>query len=114
MRNLIENAAKYAGEHSPIWITAGVEENNLVVRVNDEGPGIPAEESERIFDSFYQLENGLNRKSGGAGLGLAICRGFVIAHGGKIWVEPRQKGACIAFSLPLEGALEMSASASIG
>lgn len=114
LRNLIENAAKYAGEASPIWITAVVEENNLVMRVNDEGPGIPPEESERIFDSFYQLGNGLNRKSGGAGLGLAICRGFVIAHGGKIWVEPRQKGACIAFSLPLEGALEMTAGASIG
>jgi PAS domain S-box-containing protein len=114
LRNLIENAAKYAGENSPIWINAGVEANNLVVRVSDEGPGIPAEESERIFDSFYQLENGLNRRSSGAGLGLAICRGFVIAHGGKIWVEPRQKGACIVFSLPLESAPELTASASIG
>jgi PAS domain S-box-containing protein len=107
LRNLIENAAKYAGERSSIYITANVRAGNLVVRVDDEGPGIPAEESERIFDSFYQLENGLDRKSTGAGLGLAICRGFVNAHGGKIWVEPRKRGACIAFSLPLESTLEI-------
>jgi signal transduction histidine kinase len=114
LRNLIENAAKYAGEDSPISISAGVEAGNLVVRVADEGPGIPAEERERIFDSFYQLENGLNRKSTGAGLGLAICRGFVIAHGGKIWVESRPKGACIAFSLPMQGSLEAAASPRTG
>jgi PAS domain S-box-containing protein len=114
LRNLIENAAKYAGERSPIAITASVEAGNLVVWVDDRGPGIPAEESERIFDSFYRLENGLDRKFAGAGLGLAICRGFVVAHGGKIWVEPRQTGACIAFSLPLESALETTASPPIG
>jgi PAS domain S-box-containing protein len=114
LRNLIENAAKYAGEHSPIFITASAAAGELVVRVSDEGPGIPAEESERIFDSFYQLENGLNRKTGGAGLGLAICRGFVIAHGGKIWAEPSQTGACIAFSLPLEGPLEAAAAPQTG
>ncbi len=110
LRNLIENAAKYAGEGSPIYITANVRGENLEVRVDDEGPGIPAEESERIFDSFYQLENGLDRKSTGAGLGLAICRGFVDAHGGKIWVEPRERGTCIAFSLPLESTLELESS----
>ena len=110
LRNLIENAAKYAGERSPIYITANVQAGNLVVRVDDEGPGIPAEESERIFDSFYQLENGLDRKSTGAGLGLAICRGFVNAHGGKIWVEPSVRGACISFSLPLESTLELEGS----
>lgn len=114
LRNLIENAAKYGGEKSPISITASVEGTDLVVRVADEGPGIPAEERERIFDSFYQLENGLNRKSTGAGLGLAICRGFVVAHGGKIWVESRPKGACIAFSLPMQGSLEAAASPRTG
>lgn len=114
LRNLIENAAKYAGEHSPIYITASVLAGSLEVRVYDEGPGIPAEERERIFDSFYQLENGLNRKASGAGLGLAICRGFVVAHGGKIWVETRERGACIAFSLPMEGSLEVVDHSRIG
>jgi len=102
LRNLIENAAKYSGDSSPIIITAGVEGQFLVVRVRDEGPGIPPEYSERIFESFYRLENGLNRLSPGAGLGLAICQGFISAHGGEIWLEPQPKGACIAFSLPLD------------
>jgi PAS domain S-box-containing protein len=102
LRNLIENAAKYSGDNSPIVISAGVEGQSLVVRVRDEGPGIPPEFSERIFESFYRLENGLNRPSPGAGLGLAICQGFISAHGGEIWLEPQTKGACIAFSLPMD------------
>ncbi len=101
LRNLIENAAKYGGDGTPIAISAEVDGQNMVVRVRDEGPGIPPEYSERIFESFYRLENGLNRLSPGAGLGLAICQGFVSAHGGEIWLEPQPKGACIAFSLPL-------------
>lgn len=102
LRNLIENAAKYAGDNSPITISAQIEGKFMVVRVRDQGPGIPPEYSERIFESFYRLENGLNRLSPGAGLGLAICQGFVSAHGGEVWLEPQPKGACIAFSLPLD------------
>lgn len=101
LRNLIENAAKYAGESSPILVSANRNGNNLIVRVEDEGPGIPSDESERIFESFYRVENGLNRSAPGAGIGLAICQGFVRAHGGEIWLEPRPQGASVAFSLPL-------------
>lgn len=102
IRNLIENATKYAGEETQIFISATVQEKYLIVRVRDEGPGIPPEYSERIFESFYRLEDELRRSAPGAGLGLAICQGFVLAHGGEIWLEPQDKGACIAFSLPLE------------
>lgn len=101
LRNLIENAAKYSGESSPIRVSAGVQSGNLIVRVADEGPGIPAEASDRIFDSFYRVENGLSCSNTGAGLGLAICQGFIQAHGGDIWLEPASRGACIAFSLPI-------------
>jgi signal transduction histidine kinase len=101
LRNLIENAAKYSGEDSPIRVSAVVQSSHLIVRVADEGPGIPAEDSERIFDSFYRVENGLTRSNTGAGLGLAICQGFVLAHGGEIWLEPTPRGTCIAFSLPI-------------
>jgi K+-sensing histidine kinase KdpD len=101
LRNLIENATKYAGSASPIRISAVVQSSKLVVRIEDEGPGIPAEASERIFQSFYRIENGLNRSTPGAGLGLSISQGFVQAHGGEIWLEPRAQGACFAFSLPL-------------
>jgi signal transduction histidine kinase len=103
LRNLIENAAKYAGPDNPIEISASVTAGRMVVRVKDEGPGIPTEYSDKIFDSFYRLENGLTRQAPGAGLGLAICKGFVQAHGGEIWLEPRKKGTCVAFSLPLIG-----------
>jgi signal transduction histidine kinase len=102
LRNLFENAVKYAPEPSPIRVQATVQNGNLMVRVEDEGPGIPAEESKHIFESFYRIENGLDRSAPGAGLGLAICRGFVQAHGGEIWMEPRPLGTCIAFSLPLD------------
>ncbi len=101
LRNLIENAAKYAGEDSPIRIFAEVQSHNLVVRVEDEGPGIPAEHSLHIFESFYRVEGGLARSVSGAGLGLAIAQGFVRAHGGEIWIEPRPRGTCIGFSIPL-------------
>jgi PAS domain S-box-containing protein len=109
LRNLIENAAKYAGESSPILVSASRNGNNLIVRVEDEGPGIPSDESDRIFESFYRVENGLNRSAPGAGIGLAICQGFVHAHGGEIWLEPRPRGTSVAFSLPLvESTSEMA------
>jgi len=101
LRNLIENAAKYSGEHTPIWISAVRQGNEVIVRVEDQGVGIPEEHSQHIFESFYRIENGLDRTTSGAGLGLAICQGFVRAHGGRIWLEKRAQGTCIAFSLPL-------------
>lgn len=101
-RNLIENAVKYAGEKATITIQAAHEGEMFVFRVKDNGPGIPPEESQRIFQSFYRVDASLTRLASGAGLGLAICQGFVHAHGGRIWVEPQENGACIAFSIPVE------------
>jgi two-component system sensor histidine kinase KdpD len=101
LRNQIENAAKYGGEEGPICVTAVAENGNVIIRISDEGPGIPAAYGEQIFSSFYRVENGLTRQTAGAGLGLAISRGFVRAHGGDIWLESPARGACIAFSLPL-------------
>lgn len=102
LRNLIENAVKYSGEESPVYVSAFQENGRVLVKVADEGPGIPAEHREQIFSSFYRVENGLTRNTAGAGLGLTISRGFIAAHGGDIWVEPGDKGTCIAFTLPLE------------
>jgi PAS domain S-box-containing protein len=101
LRNLIENAAKYSGEDSLIRVSAEVNASNMIVRVEDEGPGIPSEYSQRIFESFFRLDNGLTRATQGVGVGLSICQGFIRVHGGDIWLEQREKGACIAFSLPL-------------
>jgi len=102
LRNLIENAVKYGGENTPIRVIVTAEVEDIVIRVEDQGPGIPPEHIPHIFESFYRVEGGLTRQASGAGLGLAICRGFVEAHGGKIWVEPLAKGTCVAFSLPLK------------
>ncbi len=102
LRNLIENAVKYAGEKAAIEIDVRSEENDIVFRVKDNGPGIPSQESERIFQSFYRVDTSLTRLASGAGLGLAICKGLVQAHGGRIWAESQKKGACIAFSIPID------------
>ena len=102
LRNLLENAARYSDNHLPIRLRASQEGPCIIVRVEDEGPGIAPEHQLHIFDSFYRVEDGLTRRKTGAGLGLAIARGFVRAHGGDIWLEPRNRGTCMAFSLPLE------------
>jgi PAS domain S-box-containing protein len=101
LRNLIENAVKYAGAQAEINIQVKKAEGAIVFRVRDDGPGIPPEESQRVFESYYRVGGNLHMLTAGSGLGLAICQGFVRAHGGEIWVEPQIKGASIAFSLPL-------------
>ena len=101
LRNLIENAVKYSPPNSPIQLTADQANGHILVRIADEGPGIPPEHREKIFDRFYRIDTGLARQSSGAGLGLAICKGFIEAHGGQIWVEPTEKGTVFAFTLPV-------------
>jgi PAS domain S-box-containing protein len=101
LRNLIENSVKYAGESATIQVDVNKQGEQIVFRISDDGPGIPSDESQRIFESFYQANASLERISSGVGLGLAICQGLVRAHGGEIWVEKQKRGACIAFSIPL-------------
>jgi signal transduction histidine kinase len=101
IRNLIENSIKYGGEQASIQVIVNRRDDMVVFRVMDDGPGIPPEKSERIFERFYRLDDSLARVTSGAGLGLAICQGLVRAHKGEIWVESKNAGACIAFSIPL-------------
>lgn len=111
LRNLIENAAKYAPDHTPIRIEARIEGDKLVVRIRDQGPGIPIEKSQRVFETFYRIQDDLARTTPGAGLGLAICQGFIRAHGGDIWLEPQATGTCVAFSIPITlGTIRVSGS----
>lgn len=102
LRNLLDNAVKYAYPEAHVRISAQRDGDSILFRVSDDGPGIPPEERERVFESFYRVESGLTRTASGAGLGLSICHGLVRAHGGKIWVETPAKGASIAFSIPLQ------------
>ena len=74
------------------------------MHVADTGIGIPAREVERIFDRFYQVEPHLTRTYGGLGLGLAIAKGMIELHGGKIWVESVEGlGSRFSFSVPVAG-----------
>lgn len=100
--NLVENAVRYTPPASPIEIRATLEHGAIRVDVADRGPGILPGDEERIFDKFYR---GRGEHAGhGAGLGLAICRAIVEAHGGRIWVAPRPEGGSLfRFSLPVEG-----------
>ena len=96
--NLVENALKFSppGVHVHIGITATRKE--AIVRVVDQGPGLPPDELERVFEPFYRRNND---PRAGAGLGLAIARGFVEANGGRIWAESRpEQGATFAVALP--------------
>jgi len=102
LRNLIENAVKYSGENAAIQVELKKQGANILFRVSDNGPGIPLQERQHIFKSFYRLDDSLTRLESGAGLGLAICQGLVRAHGGEIWVESQATGACIAFTIPLK------------
>ena len=96
LRNLVENARCYAGTEAVIEISARYEreqvDRGLYLSIADNGPGLPPHLTERIFDRFYQVDGGRKRSSSGAGLGLAICRGFIEAHGGRIWAENRTDG----------------------
>jgi two-component system sensor histidine kinase KdpD len=97
--NLLENATKYSPAGTPIDVAARVEDDALRVEVADRGPGVAPGDVERVFDKFYRARE---REGGGVGLGLAICKGIVAAHGGRIWVEPRDGGgASFRFTLPL-------------
>ncbi|HYK84388.1 MAG TPA: ATP-binding protein, partial [Ktedonobacteraceae bacterium] len=96
LRNLLENARRHCGADAIIEISAryeqGQADGGLWLDVTDDGPGLPPHLVDRIFDRFYQVDGGRERSSSGVGLGLAICRGFVEAHGGRIWAENRTDG----------------------
>jgi two-component system sensor histidine kinase KdpD len=102
LSNLLENAIKYTPAGSEITVSAGADDGQLVVAVEDNGPGIPAESLERLFDRFYRVEaNG--RRPRGTGLGLSVAKGLVEAHGGSISAENRPTGgARFTFTLPLQ------------
>ncbi len=102
LRNLIENAVKYGGKDSLISINVIENEKEIIFYIQDRGPGIPELEQKNVFSSFYRMERHRSKQVSGVGLGLAISRGFVEAHDGRIWFEPVEIGTCVAFSLPLE------------
>lgn len=79
--NLLSNAGRYA-QHTAVSFTQ--DKQNVVIRIDDDGPGIPPEQQENVFRAFYRLEKSRNQKTGGIGLGLTITRDIILSHGGDI------------------------------
>jgi signal transduction histidine kinase len=101
--NLINNATKYSEMGSTVTIEAQMKNSKLVASVSDQGIGIPRENWDKIFDRMFNLEHRLAQEPGGLGLGLALCKALVEAHGGRIWVESEPgKGSIFYFTLPRE------------
>ena len=97
LANLIENALKFAPLTSHVHVHITATRQEAIVRVVDQGPGIPDAELERVFEPFYRGD-----RPSGAGLGLAIARGFAEANGGRVWAESRPgQGATFALALPI-------------
>ena len=100
LTNLINNAVKFSPPDTEITISATSIPDFVQIEVSDQGIGIPPEEQERVFEAFHQVEG--RRHWEGAGLGTAICKGIVEAHGGRIWVhEQTSPGTTIVFTLPV-------------
>ncbi|BBD09937.1 sensor histidine kinase [Desulfovibrio ferrophilus] len=106
-RNLVENAVKYSPEESSISVDYRIDSTEAIFGVSDLGPGIPKEDTVRIFERFYRVEKHRAKSGhiGSSGLGLAICKHIVERLGGRIWVENRKDadtGSTFYFSLPAE------------
>ncbi len=100
--NLVRNAAMYSPDGTEIFLTARVHEGFVQINVNDQGPGIPPGDRKQVFQAFRRGENVENHAMPGAGLGLAVCKGLVEAHGGRIWIKQKTTpGATVSFTIPL-------------
>jgi signal transduction histidine kinase len=101
LTNLISNAHKFAAKGGHIAVTLAKDDGQLRLTVRDDGPGIPTDQQERIFDKFYVVTD--SRGPTGVGLGLYIARQLVELHGGHIWVESEPgKGCAFHVVLPTE------------
>jgi CheY-like chemotaxis protein len=92
LTNLLSNAVKFSPPGSTVTIQIDSSPNSLLLRVVDQGRGIPPDKLEAVFDRFQQVETADATKKGGAGLGLAICRSIIQQHGGAIWAQPNSSG----------------------
>jgi PAS domain S-box-containing protein len=101
LRNLISNAIKYSPHGGIVSVRCHRDDGQIAICVSDQGIGIPAEDLERVFERFYRVDNEVTRHERGAGLGLAVCRDIVEAHGGGIWIESTPgQGATVHIRLP--------------
>ncbi len=103
LNNLLQNAIRYSPDGGSITLSAHADKEWLQCEVCDQGVGVPEEEREKIFERLYRTDSSRSRQTGGQGLGLAITKGIILAHKGKIGVKDAPDGgACFWFKLPLE------------
>lgn len=98
--NVVDNAIKHGPSGSTIEVQVSANTHEATLTVTDEGPGIPAEHRQRIFDRFYRVDEGRSREMGGTGLGLAIAKWAVEANGGRISLESAGAGSAFRIVLP--------------
>jgi two-component system phosphate regulon sensor histidine kinase PhoR len=100
--NLVENAVKYGRAKGRVVVRGRAVNGHVELCVADDGPGIPPEARERVFERFYRVDKARSREAGGTGLGLAIVKHIIQSHGGKVWVESEPgQGAQFYFTLPV-------------
>ena len=102
LANLVDNAIKYGRAQGHVTVGGNkLDDGRLEIFVQDDGPGIPAESLDRVFERFYRVDKARSRDQGGTGLGLSIVKHIVQAHGGEVWVKSELgKGATFYFTLP--------------
>jgi K+-sensing histidine kinase KdpD len=101
LRNLLTNAVKYSPDGGEIQIQAYEDEGQLYLLVKDQGIGLSSQDQQRVFERFYRVKNKVTQTQGGVGLGLAVCKHIVEAHGGRIWVESELgEGSTFYVALP--------------
>ena len=100
--NLIENAVKYNNNDGFVKISARQEGPMIRIDIEDNGIGIPEEDTSRIFERFYRVDKARSRELGGTGLGLSIVKHIVLAHNGEVFVQSQPgAGSIFSFTLPL-------------
>ncbi|MCX8031074.1 MAG: ATP-binding protein, partial [Thermodesulfovibrionales bacterium] len=100
--NLLDNSLKYTDSGGKVIIRLYTSDDQAVIDFEDSAPGVPNEELERLFERLYRVETSRSRATGGAGLGLSICKDIVDAHNGKIIAQPSSLGGIlIKIYLPL-------------
>lgn len=103
LTNLVGNAVKYNHPGGQVWVTIREQDGQMVIRVRDNGVGIPEESLDRIFERFYRVDKGRSRKQGGTGLGLSIVKHIVNFYHGSIHVASQlEKGTEFTVTIPLK------------
>jgi histidine kinase len=105
--NLLDNAVRFTPTGGRVTVSADRHDGSVDVHVADTGPGIGPEHLPRLFERFYRADSARSQREGGTGIGLAIARSVVEAHGGRIWAESEPgKGSVFTFELPVARAAE--------